>query len=90
MFPDPYVHSIIPASNCLGLDFFLKNRYNSGHVERYIQKKPLLIYLSRNNGGYGVTVNTEVCGAFDSGSIPDSRPEKERNAKTPRREFLRF
>ncbi len=26
-------------------------------------------------GGYGVTVNTEVCGAFDSGSIPDSRPE---------------
>lgn len=28
-------------------------------------------------GDYGVTVNTEVCGAFDSGSIPDSRPKKE-------------
>ena len=28
-------------------------------------------------GGYGVTVNTEVCGAFDSGSIPDSRPKRE-------------
>jgi len=25
-------------------------------------------------GGYGVMVNTEVCGTFDSGSIPDSHP----------------
>ena len=25
-------------------------------------------------GDYGVTVNIEVCGTFDSGSIPDSRP----------------
>lgn len=25
-------------------------------------------------GGYGVTVNTEACGAFNSGSIPDSHP----------------
>lgn len=29
---------------------------------------------NQQHGGYGVTVNTEVCGAFDSGSIPDSRP----------------
>ncbi len=34
--------------------------------------RPLPIH--NNTGGYGVTVNTEVCGAFDSGSIPDSRP----------------
>ena len=27
------------------------------------------------HGDYGVTVNTEVCGTFDSGSIPDSRPK---------------
>ncbi len=26
------------------------------------------------HGDYGVTVNTEVCGTFDSGSIPDSPP----------------
>jgi hypothetical protein len=32
-----------------------------------------------NYGGYGVTVNTEVCGAFDSGSIPGSRPEDEKD-----------
>ena len=25
-------------------------------------------------GGYGVMVNTEVCGTFNSGSIPDSHP----------------
>ncbi len=28
-----------------------------------------------SDGGYGVTVNTRVCGALDSGSIPDSRPK---------------
>lgn len=28
----------------------------------------------RVDGDRGVTVNTEVCGAFDSGSIPDGRP----------------
>ncbi len=27
------------------------------------------------NGAYGVTVNTEVCGTFDSGSIPDRHPK---------------
>ena len=26
-------------------------------------------------GDYGVTVNTEVCGTSNSGSIPDSRPD---------------
>ncbi len=26
------------------------------------------------HGAYGVTVNTEVCGTFDSGSIPDRPP----------------
>ena len=26
------------------------------------------------HGGYSVTVNTEACGALNSGSIPDSRP----------------
>lgn len=30
--------------------------------------------LSRLHGDYGVTVNTGVCGAPNSGSIPDSRP----------------
>ena len=30
-------------------------------------------------GGYGVTVNTEVCGTFDQGSIPCSHPKKEKN-----------
>lgn len=28
-------------------------------------------------GDYGVTVNTEVCGTFDLGSIPSSPPKKE-------------
>lgn len=28
------------------------------------------------DGDYGVTVNTWVCGTYDSGSIPDSRPIK--------------
>ncbi len=28
------------------------------------------------HGDYGVTVNIEVCGTFDSGSIPDSRPTR--------------
>ncbi len=27
-------------------------------------------------GDYGVTVNTEVCGTFNLGSIPSSPPEK--------------
>lgn len=27
------------------------------------------------HGDYGVMVNTRVCGALDSGSIPDSRPK---------------
>ena len=27
------------------------------------------------DGAYGVTVNTEVCGTFDSGSIPDRHPK---------------
>jgi hypothetical protein len=31
--------------------------------------------LSLKDGGYGVTVNTEACGAFNSGSIPDSHPK---------------
>jgi hypothetical protein len=26
-------------------------------------------------GAHGVTVNTEACGAFDSGSIPDEHPD---------------
>ena len=28
------------------------------------------------HGAYGVTVNTRVCGALDSGSIPDRHPKK--------------
>ncbi len=51
------------------LDFFLKNRYNYPHCSG-------IQHHCDTYGGYGVTVNTEVCGAFDSGSIPDSRPRK--------------
>ena len=31
------------------------------------------------NGGYGIMVITGVCGTLNSGSIPDSRPEEEKD-----------
>ena len=64
-----------PAAQRHTLDFFPKNRYKGDH----------LAPSASGHGGYGVTVNTEVCGAFDSGSIPDSRP----HARTPFRGLLR-
>jgi hypothetical protein len=35
----------------------------------------IVSWLSNGYGGYGVTVNTEVCGTFDQGSIPCSHPK---------------
>jgi len=32
-------------------------------------------YRNTKDGVYGVTVNTEACGAFNSGSIPDRHPK---------------
>lgn len=32
-------------------------------------------------GGHGVTVNTEACGASDSGSIPDGHPNYKETCK---------
>ena len=33
-------------------------------------------WCAQKHGPYGVTVNTEVCGTSDSGSIPDMDPIK--------------
>lgn len=62
------------ASSILQLDFFLKTRYNYAHCTGQRSSKAPFADWYHKTGGYGVTVNTEVCGAFDSGSIPDSRP----------------
>ena len=40
--------------------------------------------LRRIHGGYGVTVNTEVCGASDQGSIPCSHPDEKRPKMSPK------
>lgn len=44
-------------------------------VEVQVLSRAPITDIVIEHGGYGVTVNTEVCGASDSGSIPDNRPK---------------
>ncbi len=51
-----------------GFHNFLLLYFQNGNL--YI----LCYYREAKDGVYGVTVNTGVCGALDSGSIPDRHP----------------
>ena len=62
--------------NCWGGEMVDTPVLGTGAV-RHGGSSPLLrtrMTMSFDDGDYGVTVNTGVCGTLDSGSIPDSRP----------------